>query len=262
MASTLRSTHADARVDGGVAPTVAKDRFTDVGEALAGLMHATCTPDARARGPGDRSDDARISQSFAAPALGAADLGPRIPREQRSLGKRGALARVAIVVCLGASAIWAWRSYGGPASQAASIAQPANTAANEQRATSAERQQIETTACNLAALRQTVEQLAAGQKQLTRDIAKLQAERPQADNPKSEKRMLRRMSAPGRGSDVFDPTQNPNAPGVPHALGSIVLRRGSPRRHPSRSRQRRWRRKVASQVSTVSSLLPQPQPTP
>jgi hypothetical protein len=244
MASTLSSTQADERFDGGVAPTVAKDRFTDVGEALAGIIHATCTPDARARGPGsDRSDDARISQSFAAPALGAADLGPRIPREQRSLGKRGTLARVAIVVCLGASAIWAWRSYGGPASQAASIAQPANTVANEQRPASAERQQIETTARDLAALRQTVEQLAAGQKQLTHDIAKLQVERPQADNPKSEKRMPRRMSAPGRGSDVFDPAQNPNAPGVPHALGSIVLRRGSPRRHPSPPRQRRWRRK-------------------
>jgi hypothetical protein len=79
--------------------------------------------------------------------------GPRIPREQRSLGNRGTLARVAIVVCLGASAIWTWRSYGGPASQAASIAQPTNTAANEQRAASAERQQIETMARDLAALR-------------------------------------------------------------------------------------------------------------
>jgi hypothetical protein len=56
--------------------------------------------------------------------------------------------------------------------------------ANEQRAASAERQQI-ATARDLAALRQTVEQLAAGQKQLTRDIAKLQAEKPRADNPKS-----------------------------------------------------------------------------
>ena len=75
MASTLRSTHADARVDGGVAPTVAKDRFTDVGEALAGIMHATYTPDVRARAPrSGRSDDARISQLFAAPALGGSPV--------------------------------------------------------------------------------------------------------------------------------------------------------------------------------------------
>jgi len=208
MASTLSSTQADARFDGGVAPTVATDRFTDIAAALARLVRET-------RGPGsDRTDDARISQSFAAAALGAADLGPRIPRERRSLGKRGTLTCVAIVVCLGASAIWAWRSYGGPA-----------------------------TARDLAALRQTVEQLAAGQEQLTRQIAKLQAEKPQADNPKPEKRMLRRMSAPGRGSDVFDPAENPNAPGVPRVLGSIVLRRGSPRRRPSPTRPRRWRRK-------------------
>jgi hypothetical protein len=36
MASTPSSTQADERFDGGVAPTMAKDRFTDVGEALAG----------------------------------------------------------------------------------------------------------------------------------------------------------------------------------------------------------------------------------
>jgi hypothetical protein len=75
MAPTLSSTQADARFDGGVAPTVAKDRFTDVGEALAGIMHATYTPDVRARAPrSGRSDDARISQLFAAPALGGSPV--------------------------------------------------------------------------------------------------------------------------------------------------------------------------------------------
>src|SRR3974377_1718598 len=124
MASTLSSTQADARFEGGVTPTVAKDRFADVEEALARRMHATCTPDARARGLGaDRSDGAPICQSFAAPALGVPDLGPVIPPKQRSFGRGGILACIAIAVCLGASAIWAWRSYGGPASQAASVAQ-------------------------------------------------------------------------------------------------------------------------------------------
>jgi hypothetical protein len=251
MASTRRSTQAGPRFDDGI---VAEETFTDIEQALAMLVHASDPPDARGRGPAsDRSADGRISQSFAAGTLGAADLRPPISRAQRSLGKRGTLARVAIAVCLVASAnavclvasaIWAWRSYGGPApkqaaappvmsaplapkkygdrisqevsapletralpsmplstspparaaSQAASIVQPATTAANEPGAASAERQQVETS--DLAALRQTVEQL-AGQEQSAREIAKLQAEKPQADNPpaeKPDKRMLRRLS--------------------------------------------------------------------
>ena len=181
---------ADPRFDDGVAPTGSKDPFTDVEEAVARLVHASFPPDARARGPAsDGSAAAHISQSFVAATLGAADLGPPIPREQRSLGKRGALACVAVAVCLGAFAIWAWRLYGGHAGLIATRAPlPAATAANEPGAASAERQQIETMA-DLAALRQTVEQLAASQEQLTREIAKLQAEKP-------DKRMLRRASAP------------------------------------------------------------------
>jgi hypothetical protein len=285
MASTLSSTQADPRFDGGVAPTVAKDRFTGVEEALTRLAHqaASDTPDARPRVPAsDRSAEARISQSFAAATLGPADLRAPIPREQRSLGKRSTLARVAIAVCIGASAILAWRSYGGPAiatwappftarpsadqtptpqmpdpapeqaaappavetsapppaqaaSQAASIAQPATTAANEPGAASAERPQIETMARDLAALRQTVAQLAAGQEQLTREIAKLQAEKPPADKPpteKPEKRMLRRVSAP-----AAPPARKP-APITPMPL------------------------QAAPQVSTVSPLSPPPQSAP
>jgi len=280
MASTLSATRADPLFDGNVVPTVAKDRFTGVEEALTRLAHeaASDTPDARPSGPAsDRSADAHISRSFAAVTLGPADLSAQIPRAQPSPGKRGNLARVAIAVCLGATAIWAWRSYGGPASdmiatsapwappfsarpsaeqmpapqtpdpapgpaaalpavetsapppaQAASIAQPATTAASEPAAASAKRQQIEMMARDLAVLRQTVERLAAGQEQLNHEIARLQAEKSPADKPQAEKpakRTPRRLSAPGRGSDVFDPVQNPNAPGVPHTLGSIVLRR-------------------------------------
>jgi hypothetical protein len=206
MASTRSSTQSDPPFDGDAAPAVAKDHFTDVEEALARFVHASYPPDARVRGPApDRSVGAR-SQSFAAAPLGFADLRPPIPRKHRSLSNRGVLARVAIVVCLGASAIWAWRSYGGPtksapppvqaASQVASIAQPATTAANDPGAASAERQQFETS--DLAALRQTVERLAAGQEQLTREIAKLQTEKLQTEKPlaeKPDKRMLGRVSA-------------------------------------------------------------------
>jgi hypothetical protein len=317
MASTRSSTRADPRFDGGAAPTVAKDHFADVEEALARLAHASYPPDAPGRGPAsDRSADARISQSLTAATLGAADLRPPIPREHRSLAKlisvisnimgtsgrsytktscrrhlecagleRGTLARVAIAVCLGASAIWAWRSYGGPArvgpavrlelsatlggpnprpadarsrtrasgrapaversapppaqaaSQSASIAQPATTAANDPGAASAARQQVETS--DLAALRQTVEQPASSQEQLTREIAKLQTEKFQADKPPAErpdKRMLRRVSA-HPAPPVAAPTRKPTAmtPMPPQA---------------------------ARRLSTVSPLSPPPQPAP
>jgi hypothetical protein len=109
-------------------------------------------------------------------------------------------------------------------SQAAPTAQPAATIADAPPAASAGRQQIETMARDLAALRQTVERLAAGQEQLIHEMAKLQAPKPQPDKP-AEKRTPRRLSAPARGPDVFDPAQSPTAPGVPRSLGSIVVPR-------------------------------------
>jgi hypothetical protein len=271
MDSTLSATRADPLVDGDVAATVAKDSFTGVEEALTRLAHqaASDAPDARPGGPA--TADARISRSFAAATLGPADLSAQIPRQQPSRGKRRNLARVAIVVCFGASAILAWRSYGSAASdviatwapsfsarpdvqqmpaaqtpdpasaqaaarptvetpppppaqaaaQAASTVQAATTAASEPAAVLAKRRQIETMARDLAALRATVDRLAAGQEQLGHELAGLQAEKPRAETP--AKRTLRRPSAPAH--DAFDPALNPNAPGVPRSLGSIVLPR-------------------------------------
>lgn len=226
MASTQSSTQADPSFDGGGAPTPAEDHFTDLEHALARLVHASFPLDAQACGPpsedaqaceppSERAAEAHISQSPAAARLGAADIRPPIPRER--LGKRGALACVAIAVCLAACATWAWRSYGGnprdiiatgvrplgriAARQAVdqtSAPQAATKVANEPGVTSAERRQIETMA-EVAALLQTVEQLAAGQDQLTRELAKLHAERRQAHKlsaDKPNKRMLRRVSAP------------------------------------------------------------------
>ena len=169
-------------------------------------MTSTVTFDAQLRKPaGDRSAEARGA------TLGASDLRGAIPRD------RGTLARVAIAVCLGVSAIWAWRSYGGhdpapeqtiappavetsapPPVQAASIAPSTTTAANEPSTASADHQQIETMARDLADLHQAVQQLAADHEQLTRKIAKLQTEKPQADKASAEKpdkRVLRRVSA-------------------------------------------------------------------
>jgi len=226
MASTRGSTQAEPRFDGGV---IAKDHLTDLEQALASLVRASYPPDARAAGAlaSDESADVRISQSFAAATLGAADLRPPMPRESR--GKRGTLARVAIAICLGASAIWALRSYGGhardmiatwapplgwisapPAVDHTSAPRPAMTAANEPGVASAERRQIETMA-DLAALRQTVAKLAAGQGQLMRELTKLQAEKRQAAKPsadKQDKGMLRRASAPPV-PPVAAPTRKP-----------------------------------------------------
>jgi hypothetical protein len=322
MASTLSSTQADPRFDSGAAPTMAKDGFTSVEEALAGLEEALAsfvhqavndTPDARPRAPtSDRSADASISQSFAAARLGVADLGPRVPREQRSHGKRRPLARLAIAVCLGGSAIWAWRSYGGHArdmnatwappvgwisarpsadeipapqtpdptpeqpaapptietsaqtpaqavSQAASIAQPATTLANEPAATSPAPQQTEMMARDLAALRQTVDQLAAGQEQLSREIVKLHAEKHRANKPPAEKphkRMLRRVSAlpaPPVAAPARKPPLTPMPPQAARQVSTV-----SPL---SRSRQPAPQILLETQPSNPPPLRP-PMPVP
>jgi hypothetical protein len=191
IASTQSSTQADSRRDGDVAPTVPQDDpFTDVEEAMARLVHASYPSDARGLAPGFDGADARISEPLIAVTLGTADLRQPIRREQRSPGRRGTLAYVAIAVCLGAFAIGAWRSYGVHARDMIATWAPA------------ERRQIETLA-DLAALRQTVEQLAASQERLTREIARLQAERP-------DKRTLRRVSAP-HAPPVAAPARKPAA---------------------------------------------------
>jgi hypothetical protein len=232
MAST--STPAYPRFDGGVAPTEANDPFTDLEEALARLIHADYAPEARAGASApDMSAGARLSPSFEA-TLGPADPhGAVRPRDRVSLSRRGVLAHVMIAVCLGASAIWAWRSYGGPSAgqatappaidtaapppaQSAASAQRATTAENKQGAASGELGQIDTTARDLAALRRTVAQLAAGQEQLTRELAKLQADKPPVEKP--DERMLRRVSA-SPAPPLAAPVRKPAAktPVSPHA---------------------------------------------
>src|SRR5215469_16164040 len=87
-----------------------------------------------------------------------------------------------------------------PAAPAAQPA-PATVTPSESATASADRRQIETMTRELAAMRQTVEQLAAGQEQLKGEIAKLrtdklQADKLQADKPPPEKRVPRRVSTP------------------------------------------------------------------
>jgi hypothetical protein len=145
MASTASPTRAEPLFDDGVvgtvtdaAPTVPRDSFGSVEATLAKLAQqaAIAAPDLRPRAAGpDTSADARSAPSPAAPTLGPATLGPasvgsatagaatlgaadlstHFPHAPPSSGKRRTFVRVAILVLLGASALWAWRSYGGPA---------------------------------------------------------------------------------------------------------------------------------------------------
>jgi hypothetical protein len=135
--------------------------------------------------------------------------------------------------------------------QPASTAPPATTAANEPAAPSVDHQQIDAMARDVAALRQTVEQLAAGQEQLKGEIAKLQVEKSAAEKPPTEKpkkRVVRRVPPADHPSDAFNPALDPNAPGAPRTIGSVVVRRGAP---PS-----------TSGVSTLGPIAPPPSPAP
>jgi hypothetical protein len=127
--------------------------------------------------------------------------------KQQSLGKRASrcFARFLIIFCVGVAATLAWQSYGDAARemiansspqlgwlalQAAPVAQttPPDMVAPIPSATpSPDLQQIKAMLLGLAAVRQSVEQLAAGQEQMTGEIAKLQA---------AEQEILDKISAP------------------------------------------------------------------
>ncbi len=219
MASPPSSIEADPHFDCGLAARVAEDHFTDLEQSLAMLVQASYPADARAcRGASADAAGPAISPI----TLGAADL----RRSAGPLGKRNTLGRVAMAVGLAASAMWAWRSFGGEATDAsatspapfgwlsmrqvvdrASALPPATTAADEPGIGSADRRQIETMA-DLAALRQTVEKLAIAQERLTRELARLHASKRQASKPlaeKSEKSIAPHGSAPPASPGRGDP---------------------------------------------------------
>jgi hypothetical protein len=135
----------------------------------------------------------------------AADLqNDRFLSEQPSWRKRGLLAvvRFLIAACIGGAATLAWQSYGEEARQViasssqqlgwlaprAEAVTPAEPDTIASATPSADQQQLESISLDLAAVRQSVDQLIAsqdqitrrvdqlalGQDQMTRDIAKLQ----------------------------------------------------------------------------------------
>jgi hypothetical protein len=147
-----------------------------------------------------------IEPSVDAP-LRSADLkNERFPSKRPSPGKRvsRALARFMITFCMGVAATLAWQSYGDAAREMIASSSPqlgwlaprvtpvAQTAPNmiapaATTAPSPDRQQLNAMSIGLAALRQGVDQLAAGQEQMTRDITKLRA---------AEQDILDKISAP------------------------------------------------------------------
>ena len=158
-----------------------------------------------------RTDMAGSALRVAGPSIDAtlhsAELkDDRFQRVRPSFARRAsrALARFLITFCIGVAATLAWQSYGDAARemiassspqlgwlapQAAPVAQtaPDMIAPAAPAAPSPDRQQLNAMSLGLAVLRQSVDQLAAGQEQMTRDIAKLRA---------AEQDILDKISAP------------------------------------------------------------------
>jgi type II secretory pathway component PulM len=141
----------------------------------------------------DFSTGRRATRPSLDPSLQPADLQNWFPSERPSLGNRvsRALARFLITLCIGVAATLAWQSYGDEARemlasasprlgwlapQAAPVARtaPDVIAPTAPAAPSRDQQQLNAMSLSLAAVRQSVDQLAAGQEQMTLDITKLQ----------------------------------------------------------------------------------------
>jgi hypothetical protein len=136
----------------------------------------------------------RPAKPSVGPTLRPADLkNDWFPSQRPSLANRAsrALARFLITLCIGVAGTLAWQSYGDAARemiaraspqlawlapQAAPVARtaPDPIAPTAPAAPSPDQQQINAMSLGLAAVRQTVDQLAASQEQMTRDITKLQ----------------------------------------------------------------------------------------
>ena len=141
--------------------------------------------------------------------------------EQSSLAKRAShrFARLLIIFCIGVAATLVWQSYGDAAREMIANSSPtlrwlapqavAQTApdmvAPTAPATPPDVQQLKAMSLGLAAVRQSLEQLAAAQQQLTDEIAKLHA---------TEQDILDKLSTPPRPTPAPAPARK-SAPLVP-----------------------------------------------
>ncbi len=140
--------------------------------------------------------------------------------EQPSLDKRasGGFARFLIIFCIGVAATLVWQSYGDVARemiansspqlrwlapQAVAQTAPDMVAPTAPATPSPDVQQLKGMSLGLAAVRQSVEQLAAAQQQMTDEIAKLQA---------TEQEILDKVSGPPRPAAAPARKSAPPAP--------------------------------------------------
>ena len=141
-----------------------------------------------------------------------------------SLGKRAArgLTRFLVIFCIGVATTLAWQSYGDAAREMIANSSPqlrwlapqtavAQTAPDMVAPTapatsSPDVQQFKAMSLGLAAVRQSVEQLAAAQQQMTDEIAKLQA---------TEQEILDKISTPPRPAAAPAPARKSAPPAPP-----------------------------------------------
>ena len=145
--------------------------------------------------------------------------------ERPSLDKRasGGFARFLIIFCIGVAATLVWQSYGDLAREMIANSSPqlrwlapqavAQTATDMVAPTapatpSPDVQQLKGMSLGLAAVRQSVEQLAAAQQQMTDEIARLQA---------TEQEILDKVSGPPRPGAPPAPARK-SAPAAPPPL--------------------------------------------
>ena len=73
----------------------------------------------------------------------------------------------------------------------------------------------------------TIEQLQFRNQQLEAQLRRMQEEgAPRATPSRPQTLPAPQAAAPARRGDAFDPTQNPNAPGAPHTLGTVAAAPG------------------------------------
>jgi hypothetical protein len=142
--------------------------------------------------------------------------------EQPSRDKRasGGFARFLVIFCIGVAATLVWQSYGDGARemiansspqlrwlapQAVVQTAPDMVAPTAPSTPSPDVQQLKAVSLGLAAVRQSVEQLAAAQQQMTDEIAKLQA---------TEQEILDKVSGPPRPAAAPAPARK-SAPPAP-----------------------------------------------
>lgn len=146
----------------------------------------------------------------------------RATRSRRSIGRRmfRALARFSIAILIGAGAALGWQSYGDKTKEAVKIlapslgwllpdATPATAAATSRELV----QQLSPIARDLAAMRRSVEQLAAKQEQMDQGITTLQQDLKQkVTSPPSPRAVPAQPKSPQPSAQSFSAPSSPPPP--------------------------------------------------